>query len=84
MKTLLRITFKDQDFIIQILSDKPSIQSELEVLHRGVSYTFIRKESQWTPKEYPSDPALKEEFQQIAFALALRFRGNTAKSLTLS
>lgn len=81
MSTLLRISFKDQDFIIQILSEKPSTQSMLEVLHRGTTYHFVRVEGRWSIQELPQDPKLSEELQQIANTLALRFRGNTAKAV---
>jgi len=75
MPLLLRINHEKKDVIFQVLTDKPSAQSKLEVFLSGKTYIFTKFGNSWTIDLNQNldmlDPALIEA---VAKALALRFR----------
>ncbi len=75
MPVLLRINHKKADVIFQVITEKPSTQSELEVFLGGKTYFFVKTGNCWTLSELQDlsdiDITLIEA---VAKALALRFR----------
>ncbi|WP_120183093.1 hypothetical protein [Pelobium manganitolerans] len=75
MPVLLRINYQRQDVIFQVLTDKPSLKSELEVFLGGQNYLFVKSGNQWSLAEKHAtedlDLGLMDE---VSRALALRFR----------
>lgn len=78
MPILLRINYQKRDIIFQVLTEKPSLRSKLEVFIGGKTYVFEKIANNWVitnPVTDSEDPIL---FEAIAKALALRFRINTS------
>lgn len=78
MPILLRINYQKRDIIFQVLTEKPSLQTKLEVFIGGNTYVFEKIANNWVitnPVTDSEDPIL---FEAIAKALALRFRINTS------
>ncbi len=79
MPLLLRINHQKRDIIFQVLTEKPSVQAQLEVFLGGKTYFFEKQTNNWALCKNQdieiNDPAL---FEAIAKALALRFRISTS------
>ena len=84
MATLLRITHQNQDYIFKVLTDKPSLQSVLEISLGGQSYQFHRKGHEWIV-EAPENEELNHDLLiAIGKVLALRFRSATSAPISHS
>ncbi|HET8829609.1 MAG TPA: hypothetical protein VFM79_09715 [Pelobium sp.] len=75
MPVLLRINYDKADVIFQVITEKPSTQSELEVFMGGKTYFFVKTGNCWALSQNQDlgdvDTTLMEA---VAQALALRFR----------
>ena len=80
MPVLLRINHDREDIIFQILTEKPSSQSQLEVFLGGQTYLFSRKNNSWAlDDQHISQVSNLSLFDAIAKALCLRFRISSGK-----
>jgi len=79
MPILLRINHEKTDVIFQVITEKPSMQSQLEVFMGGKTYIFVKTNNSWILSENQDlsdvNPTL---INAVAKALALRFRINSA------
>jgi hypothetical protein len=80
MPILLRINHEKTDVIFQVITEKPSTQSQLEVFMGGKTYVFIKTNNSWMLSENQDlsdvNPTL---MNAVAKALALRFRTSSAQ-----
>lgn len=75
MPVLLRINHEKTDVIFQVITDKPSTQSTLEVFIGGKTYIFNKIGNSWIIDQINDSKDLNPELADaIAKALALRFR----------
>ncbi len=75
MPLLLRINHEKKDVIFQVITDKPSAQSKLEVFLGGNTYIFVKLGNSWSIDQTQDTSALNVTLiEAIAKALALRFR----------
>ena len=78
MPQLLRINFQQQNFIFQVLTDKPSLQPSLEIFFDGKNYIFQRQNHSWVFQNTKQEEVNEPLFDAIGKALALRFRISTS------
>ena len=75
MPVLLRINHDRKDIIFQVLTEKPSLQSKLEVFLGGHTYLFVKTGNQWALSEIGNSEDIDKKLMgAVAKALALRFR----------
>ncbi len=75
MPVLLRINHEKADVIFQVITEKPSTQSELEVFLGGKTYIFIKTGNSWILSDRHNSDAINQTLiEAVAKALALRFR----------
>ena len=75
MPVLLRINHEKADVIFQVITEKPSTQSELEVFMGGKTYNFIKTGNSWAlTGSNNSDDIDQTLIDAVSKALALRFR----------
>ncbi|HTN21481.1 MAG TPA: hypothetical protein VL125_13450 [Pelobium sp.] len=79
MPILLRINHEKTDVIFQVITEKPSTQSQLEVFMGGKTYVFIKTNNSWMLSENQDLSDVNSTLMNaVAKALALRFRINSA------
>lgn len=76
MPLILRITTQQKDYAFQVLTEKPSSQSDLMILMDENKLIFQRKGHDWVFKNSEQEPPEKILIDAIGKALALRFRIN--------
>lgn len=82
MPVLLRINHDKTDVIFQVLTEKPSTQSELEVFMGGKTYNFIKTGNSWALADgNNSDDIDQTLIDAVAKALALRFRISSSQHM---
>ena len=75
MPLLLRMHHEKKDVIFQVLTDKPSSQSKLEVFLCGKTYIFTKLGNRWIIDLNQNIDLLETDLiKAVAKALALRFR----------
>lgn len=75
MPVLLRINHKKTDVIFQVITEKPSTKSELEVFIGGKTFLFVKTGNSWTLSELQDLSDIDNSLMDaVAKALALRFR----------
>ena len=80
MPLLLRINHQKKDIIFQVITDKPSTQSKLEVFLNGQIYVFIKLGNNWSIDQLQHIETLDGILiEAIAKALALRFRVSSSQ-----
>lgn len=80
MPVLLRINHDKADVIFQVITEKPSTQSELEVFLGGKTFFFVKTGNCWTLNEDQNlEDADSSLMEAVGKALALRFRISSAQ-----
>nr|WP_294894320.1 hypothetical protein [uncultured Pedobacter sp.] len=83
MPILLRINHNKADVIFQVITEKPSMQSKLEVFMSGKTYIFIKTDNNWALSDTQDlsdiNPTL---IDAIAKALSLRFRISSSQHVS--
>lgn len=80
MPLLLRINHDLKDVIFQVITNKPSAQSKLEVFLGGNTYIFVKQGNSWSIDQTQTfNPLEVSLVEAIAKALALRFRVSSSQ-----